>query len=645
MHLHAIALYSHHGDRRVLNLRPGALNVISGRSRTGKSALIDIIDYCFGRGGKHLPRGPITDRVSWYAILVGDHEQPLLLIARPAVKGDTSSVAMIEARAGIGLPADASAFAVNANSDSVRAELDRMLGLGGFEIEEHGARDGLRASVSHAILFCLQKQEELSSQTHLFHRQGDEFVAKDFATLFPYFLGAVDERTLAAQRDADQLRRKLRNAQRQLDVAQVTLADRTARDEALLEEAAALDLRPGEDAPTARESLRHLVADPAARQAPSDAGPTNEPSQQQLRRHLDALKLTMRQLREQRGSLRQLEEDRRRHSDALEVQAARVGLSVALDDAGDPSNCAVCGSPLDVADVTASLLAQAAHDLDRQITEIGGAARDVSAADRELEAAIGSLQIEIERTEARLEALADADDAARQETRRAEQRAYLRGVIAEHLRIADLAGDDPRPRLDAEVKRLVAAYDEVSQGLDAATLRQKVDDRLDAMADDMTTWARRLELEWSDSGLVRIDRAELNVAVKPPTGRLLLSQIGSGGNHVGYHLVAHLALHKYFAELGRPVPRFLVLDQPSLPYFSNAQDKDAEAADVDWLAVKQLFDLTRDVVEMLHGQLQVLITDHAAYEGEDWYDGALIANWHDGDRLVPDDWPSADCDV
>jgi hypothetical protein len=46
-----------------------------------------------------------------------------------------------------------------------------------------------------------------------------------------------------------------------------------------------------------------------------------------------------------------------------------------------------------------------------------------------------------------------------------------------------------------------------------------------------------------------------------------MAEIGSGVNWVGYHLLALLALHRYFIEKRRPVPAFLILDQPSQVYF------------------------------------------------------------------------------
>lgn len=44
----AIILYSHSGAQRELTFKTSGLNIITGDSKTGKSAIIDIIDYCLG---------------------------------------------------------------------------------------------------------------------------------------------------------------------------------------------------------------------------------------------------------------------------------------------------------------------------------------------------------------------------------------------------------------------------------------------------------------------------------------------------------------------------------------------------------------------------------------------------------------------
>jgi DNA repair ATPase RecN len=60
-----ILLYSWGGERRSLPLEANRVNVITGSSMTGKSALIDIVDYCMGSDTCRVPQGVIRDSVEW----------------------------------------------------------------------------------------------------------------------------------------------------------------------------------------------------------------------------------------------------------------------------------------------------------------------------------------------------------------------------------------------------------------------------------------------------------------------------------------------------------------------------------------------------------------------------------------------------
>jgi predicted ATPase len=48
MKLSEILLYSHHGELRRLSFALDGLNIITGSSSTGKSALSEIVEYCMG---------------------------------------------------------------------------------------------------------------------------------------------------------------------------------------------------------------------------------------------------------------------------------------------------------------------------------------------------------------------------------------------------------------------------------------------------------------------------------------------------------------------------------------------------------------------------------------------------------------------
>lgn len=78
-----IVLYSHAGEVRRIELELGKVNIITGDSKTGKTALISIIDYCLASGESKIFRGPIRDAVSWYGLRL-QVEDGQLFVARRA---------------------------------------------------------------------------------------------------------------------------------------------------------------------------------------------------------------------------------------------------------------------------------------------------------------------------------------------------------------------------------------------------------------------------------------------------------------------------------------------------------------------------------------------------------------------------------
>jgi hypothetical protein len=300
----------------------------------------------------------------------------------------------------------------------------------------------------------------------------------------------------------------------------------------------------------------------------------------------------------------------------------------------------VCGVELDEPDETLAALAADAAQLDAQLRAMSTATRDIGPAERELDVAIDAAQDHHSAIRQRLDAALAADAAATRLADEGQLRARLLGVIEEYLRNATAGSPAARAELADRIRTVSEEMAALEPGTDRRSIDDEVDARLGAMSVDMTAWARELDLEAADEGNVSIDRRTLNVAIGTSHGRIGLAQMGSGANHVGYHLVAHLALHKHFVRENRPVPRFVCFDQPSLPFFpTSAVDRDTAMADVDWEAVRAMMLLGDSVVRSLDGALQVMITDHASFAGEEWFDTALVEDWHTGTKLVPDEWP------
>jgi len=91
LQIRSISIYSREGERRDVELKLGKLNIITGASKTGKSALLDIVDYCWGRNECTIAEGEIRRGVSWFAVHF-DNEGEGIFVARknPGPAGKTS---------------------------------------------------------------------------------------------------------------------------------------------------------------------------------------------------------------------------------------------------------------------------------------------------------------------------------------------------------------------------------------------------------------------------------------------------------------------------------------------------------------------------------------------------------------------------
>jgi hypothetical protein len=86
-----LILYSRQGQVREVVFRTGALNIITGASKTGKSAIIDIVDYVTGRSECNVADGVIRKYVGWYALLFRLHDGHIFVARRNPAVGERTS--------------------------------------------------------------------------------------------------------------------------------------------------------------------------------------------------------------------------------------------------------------------------------------------------------------------------------------------------------------------------------------------------------------------------------------------------------------------------------------------------------------------------------------------------------------------------
>ncbi len=347
-----------------------------------------------------------------------------------------------------------------------------------------------------------------------------------------------------------------------------------------------------------------------------------------------------RRLRDEISAARAFERDEKNFSREASEQQARL-LSIGIFEGSDPGHtCPLCSQDLsdsvevpNVPQVKAALTT-----LSSRLESVTRGAPQVERAISEINARLQAVQSLLAKNREEMEAVRRSSDRLLGIQDEVAKRALIIGRVS--LYMESLPELQDTRAIEERAYGLREQCAKLEEELSDERVKDRIDSIISIIGRTMTDWARELELEHSRFPL-RLDIKKLTIVADTADGPLPMDRMGSGENWVGYHLIGHLALHQWFTERDRPVPRFLFLDQPSQVYFPPEKDLDGSLTAIgedDRQAVSRMFRFVFDVVQELAPNFQVVMTEHADL-AEVWYQDAIVERWRGGTKLVPDDWP------
>lgn len=635
-----IVVFSHDGQRRVLSLNIGRVNIITGASKTGKSALIDIVDYCFGADECRVPEGPIRRFVSWFGLkLQLDSGQAFIARRCPGARAASSEECFVEVGDEVEVP-DGVNLRQTTNTKGLGALLTSWTGIQDnlHEPPAGQTRAALSATVRHALALCFQPQDEIIRRHQLFHGAGDNFFAQALKDTLPYFLGAVDDEYVRKREEFRRLREQLRSCERQLTELKALRGDGISKASALLAQARDAGLSAAV-ASTWEETVATLRE---VAQTPITSVDVQTPDGQEYARlsgERERLLVEQRKLRDEIAAVRAFERDEKGFWREASEQRARL-ISIGIFEGSEPSHsCPLCSQELpdELALPGVAQIKEALTDISSRLDSVTLAAPQIEKAIAELESHLQRVQLNLAKNRSEMEAVRSASDRLQMIQDEVAKRALILGRISLYLESLPELPDTKE--LEKQAERLREQCATLNDELSDDRVKDRIDSITSILGQRMTEWGRDLELEHSKFPL-RLDLKKLTIVADTADGPVPMGRMGSGENWVGYHLIGHLALHEWFTNRNRPVPRFLFLDQPSQVYFP--AEKDVEGSmdrlkENDRHLVLRMFRFVFDVVEAIAPGFQVVITEHADIN-EDWFQKAVVERWRGGLKLVPEGW-------
>ena len=638
MQIQKIILYSHSGEKRILPFELGKVNIITGESKSGKSALIEIINYCLASSGCDIPEGIIRDTVSYFAIQIIFNDTETAFIARenPNVKGIQASTTVCLLRNIGEIPPNLEDINSNLNVDALKDFLTRKIGISeNLHVPDSLTREPLKANFKHSRFYCYQPQYLVADPYQLFYNQNKEFVPQSIKDTLPYFLGAVNENSLAIESEITQLKKNLNRLVRENRESEKIKSEGTSQAYSLIDEAKEIGiLEQSVNPQNQREAYTFLEYVSNWEFQPLTVKAENSALKELIDKRSE-FKVELGKISDNKKAATDYLKSSFGYSSEAKQQEIRLeSINLYNNSNHDKSLCPLCENPLTNSIPTIENINLSLANIKEDLKFTKAESPRIQSYIDSVETQYHSVETELNRIEKSISALYVENEKARTIRDLNLRRGKIIGRVS--LFLESVLVEQETENINSKIENLKSRITELEKTVDSDNEREILLSILNKINLQMSKWVEDLDVEYENNP-IRFDINKLTMFIDSDTKPIALPQIGSGANWVAYHLLIVFALHKHFIQNNRPVPSFIIIDQPTQVYYPPEKNENVVEVSADEIAVNKMFDFMFNVVESLAPKLQVIITDHAYLKNER-FEQSVTEVWRDGLKLIPIDW-------
>ncbi|MDG2954775.1 DUF3732 domain-containing protein [Bisgaard Taxon 10/6] len=631
--IHEIGIVDKSGKIHNAKLQEG-LNIITGKSSTGKSALIEIFDYCFG-GSYTIPNGRITEHAEIYYLYL-QVQEVYFVIARSKDNGkgffrqenlyDTNLIS-----------ADYFGKDHFLSKDNYKKQLKKLF-IDISDIDESLTAKEFRGkatptpSVRSFMSFILQHQNLIANKHALFYRFDEKEKRDQVIEHTKIFLGFVDQQYFLLSQQKEQLQNELKKLNREQQIINKYIDENNANIENhlnLLYSIMGVNDIPVKisdikiNASNAKQNLEQFITNDQIIYG------SDEESEyfKKLIEELNSYDYRRKQLSFKLASIQkhlQTESEVSTTLSSLEnLNQVQIGVSV----------CPFCFSEKDSLTEQAEILKQAIQKLSKDLTLNHSLKSHLEVEQQKIKKEIKELDIKIMEIKDLKKQLEQENKNVQQAKSRYEQVLMVKASLFSMLDI--LIKKQSGQINEEQLTQIQSDMKNIEKQLKTYNYEQQLRKSEDRINEIMAEIGKVFDFEKYYQPInLKFSLKNFDLYHEEGEEKIYLRSMGSGANWLYCHVTLFLALHQYFIELEAQgfkcsIPSILFLDQPTQVYFPNFHhDKDEEFnkqkianlehkdnIDEDIQSVTKLFtklaQYCHDLKEKYGYSPQIIITDHA----------------------------------
>ena len=638
---------------RQIPFEPDKVNIITGSSRTGKSAIIPIIDYCLGAEKCTIPVDIIRNACEWFGVLFDmDNEQILLCRKEPGSQSSTNEMYCSRSKI-VEIPENIES---NTTAPQVKNILNELFSISFLDLDPMDSNFSARPSYRDFMAFIFQPQNIIANADVLFYKADTSIHRQKLINIFPYVLGAVTPRILAARQEIERLRKEKDKLTRDLNNIKEVAESWKQEVHSWIARARELGLTTytwdGKDSFEQQIYQLRLIVQKNENESAISANNVKDVSEEliMLRKEEQAVSSKLFASQKRYSEMNQLMNSVGQYDHSLQIQLSRLDISTWLRTMAttDGSSCPICGNAhsdsISVLDNLCSAIAEIEKTAGDMKVVPAAFEREVQIVDEEIQYL--SKKMSAIRRRINEESGKNQDNADRKYTLNNVARFLGRMEIA--IQTYDRIGSDSE--LEQKIQEIESRLSELRKIVNENEIEKKLKTALRYIESEANRIISGLDAERPDDPVEFIIK-DLTICVKNASGRSdYLWEIGSASNWLAYHIALSLSFQKFFQERGAiSIPGFLVFDQPSQVYFpqklarrnkEDAMEDQVSLKDEDKEAVQKIFTTLSKYIMDTKMKVQIIVMEHA--DEEVWGEIEnmhLVKRWRGNtEKLIPVEW-------
>ncbi|MDH3975424.1 MAG: DUF3732 domain-containing protein [Deltaproteobacteria bacterium] len=616
-HIRKIILFSEKGDKREVDLKEG-LNIITGDSKTGKSALIEIVDYCLFSSRSGIPKGKIDKFASLFSIVL-EVEDKLLVIGRPGSNTANWRKAYFAIETDKKFLDDFSIRYFEQHQltalKEVQSDVEKHLGLAVTDTTEDidEFRKTGKATMRSFASLIFQHQNLIANKHALFYRFDDFQKRQRTLNEIPILMNWVDGKYYSLIREKEEKEKQLK--------AEKRLKRKIEQNKDVLKNKL-LNLIENYYALLGLEIDRDLsFAELKAKGQNLPLMPDTAYSSTGLQDRINSLK-KQRQLKQDRlyeveKEINELEEIENIAINYVS-KVKEISSTNAIEADLQNNQCPICHNPVKSFNETLTLVKESRSSLRDELLKTGTYKEDNSELLQNLRKERDESKRDIRSLTASINQLEDQDKELKQRRPLRDQSMILKGTI--ETTIKQVLDENTLARDTIDLKDLQIQVNDLKEKLDGYDLRTKFSKADAFLYSRMNEICGKLDFEKElkpENLHFRLE--DFNFFHLKDHNKIYLSEMGSGANWLACHLSLFLALlHLICKESKSCIPSILFIDQPSQVYFPKEfqkTDDNEEEYDENIIQVQNIFntlvETIREIEEDCQFTPQIVVMEHA----------------------------------